>query len=86
MYVTATHRNRGFGRSLMEAAIAAATARPEVVVLTLTLTEGNERALRLYESLGFAIWGIEPMAIRSESGLRGKVHMALPLRRPTVAA
>jgi GNAT superfamily N-acetyltransferase len=86
MYVTATHRNRGFGRLLMEAAIAAATARPEVLVLTLTLTEGNERALRLYQSLGFSVWGIEPMAIRAESGLRGKVHMAVPLRKLPVAA
>lgn len=86
MYVTPAHRNRGFGRLLMEAAIAAATARPEILVLTLTLTEGNERALRLYQSLGFSIWGIEPLAIRADLGLRGKVHMALPLRQPTVAA
>jgi GNAT superfamily N-acetyltransferase len=86
MYVTASHRSRGVGRSLMQAAIAAASARQEVLVLTLTLTEGNEPALRLYQSLGFAIWGIEPLAIRAESGIKGKVHMALVLRQPTVAA
>jgi GNAT superfamily N-acetyltransferase len=86
MYVTASHRARGVGRSLMQAAIAAASARPEVLVLTLTLTEGNEPALRLYQSLGFSIWGIEPLAIRSNSGIKGKVHMALVLRQPTVAA
>jgi GNAT superfamily N-acetyltransferase len=86
MYVTASHRSRGVGRSLMQAAIAAASARQEVFVLTLTLTEGNEPALRLYHSLGFAIWGIEPIAIRTESGIKGKVHMALVLRQPTVAA
>jgi len=86
MYVTASHRARGVGRSLMQAAIAAASGRSEVLVLTLTLTEGNEPALRLYQSLGFVIWGIEPLAIRAESGIKGKVHMALVLRQPTVAA
>ena len=86
MYVTASNRARGVGRSLMQAAIAAASARPEVMVLTLTLTEGNEPALRLYQSLGFAIWGVEPLAIRTESSIKGKVHMALVLRQSTVAA
>jgi ribosomal protein S18 acetylase RimI-like enzyme len=70
----------------MEAAVAAARARQEISVLTLTLTEGNEPALRLYRSLGFEVWGIEPVAIRMESGIKGKVHMSLVLPQPTVAA
>jgi ribosomal protein S18 acetylase RimI-like enzyme len=86
MYVMPLYRSLGVGRSLMEAAVAAARARQEISVLTLTLTEGNEPALRLYRSLGFEVWGIEPMAIRTASGIKGKVHMSLVLPQPSVAA
>jgi ribosomal protein S18 acetylase RimI-like enzyme len=86
MYVKPAYRSKGIGRALMAAVIEAARARPEVLVLTLTLTEGNESALRLYRSVGFQVWGVEPTAIRTESGIKGKVHMSLPLLRPTAAA
>lgn len=79
MYVQPAQRGRGLGRALMQAAIAAASARPELRVLTLTLTEGNAAAQRLYESVGFAAWGTQPLAIRTARGLTGKVHMALGL-------
>lgn len=86
MYVKPAHRSKGAGRSLIAAAIEAANAKPEILVLTLTLTEGNEAALRLYRSVGFEVWGIEPKAIRTESGLKGKVHMSLELLKPTAVA
>ena len=86
MYVKPARRSKGAGRSLLTAVIEAASARPEVLVLTLTLTEGNDPALRLYRSVGFEAWGIEPKAIRTESGLKGKVHMSIALPRPTAAA
>jgi len=54
--------------------------------LNLTLTEGNEPALRLYRSVGFVTWGIQAEAIRTEAGLKGKVHMSLALPRPRSAA
>lgn len=79
MYVQPSQRGKGIGLALMKAAIAAATSRPEVLTLTLTLTEGNDPALRLYRAVGFVIWGTQPHAIRTESGLKGKVHMSLPL-------
>ncbi|NUP86292.1 MAG: GNAT family N-acetyltransferase [Burkholderiaceae bacterium] len=80
MYVQPLRRARGVGKLLMAAAIAAARLRPEVCMLSLTLTEGNEPALRLYRAVGFTTWGIEPMAIRTDSGFKGKVHMSLALR------
>ncbi len=86
MYVRPSHRAQGVGRSLMAATIAAALDRPAVRMLTLTLTEGNEAALRLYRSVGFCVWGIEPLAINTESGFKGKVHMSLALGQPAVAA
>lgn len=89
MYVQAAQRGRGVGLALMQAAIAAASARPEVLMLNLTLTEGNEPALRLYRSVGFVSWGTQPRAIRTDSGtdggkdgsFKGKVHMSLALAR-----
>ncbi len=86
MYVQPTHRGKGIGVALMKAAIAAAAARPEIIALTLTLTEGNERALRLYHSVGFISWGTQPNAIRTESGLKGKVHMSLAVQGNRAAA
>lgn len=81
MYVQAAQRGRGVGLALMQAAIAAAGARTEVLALNLMLTEGNEPALRLYRSVGFVSWGTQPQAIRTDSGLKGKVHMSLALAK-----
>ena len=43
--------------------------------LVLTDTGGNESAIRLYESVGFEAFGIEPRAILTPAGFRSKVHM-----------
>jgi RimJ/RimL family protein N-acetyltransferase len=82
MYVRPAARRHGAGALLMQAALAAALARPGLQVLRLTVTEGNEAAIRLYESIGFCAWGVEPHAIRTPTGYKGKVHMAL-LLHPT---
>jgi RimJ/RimL family protein N-acetyltransferase len=49
------------------------------------VTEGNEPAIRLYQSLGFRAWGTEPQAIRTPGGFRGKVHMMMSLGGPAGA-
>lgn len=82
MYVQPAERRRRVGLALMHAALAAARERPHLVALRLTATEGNDAAIRLYESVGFRAWGVEPMAIRTPRGLVGKVHMALLLAAP----
>jgi GNAT superfamily N-acetyltransferase len=76
MYVRPAYRGRGVGMALLQAAAQAAAERPGIRVLTLTLTEGNEPAMRLYLAAGFAVWGVEPLAIGTEAGYRGKVHMS----------
>ncbi len=86
LYVQPAARGRGVGLALMQAAIAAASARSEVLALNLTLTEGNAAALRLYRACGFVAWGTQPHAIRTASGLQGKVHMVLALPRLHAAA
>jgi RimJ/RimL family protein N-acetyltransferase len=79
MYVKAEARRKGAGLLLMQAAIAAASARPNLRQLRLTVTEGNDAAIRLYQSVGFVAWGTEPMAIHTSTGYKAKVHMALVL-------
>ena len=83
VYVQERHRNDGLGRQLVSKALEAVRARPHVRVVTLTVTESNEPALRLYEGVGFRRFGVEPMAIATPTGLASKVHMALELSPTT---
>lgn len=84
-FVRESCRGLGAGGELVRAALDAAKARPEVRVMTLTVTEGNEPAVRLYERHGFRQFGVEPMAIATPEGYKSKVHMWLPLRAPGTA-
>ena len=86
MYIRPAARRLGAGAKLMQAAISAARARPGLRVLRLTVTQGNEAAVRLYESVGFSAWGVEPMAILTPSGYKAKVHMAMQLAGSETAA
>jgi len=79
MYVMPHARGRGIARSLMQAAMAHASARNGVTVIQLEVTHGNAAATALYESLGFQAYGIEPMAVRTPGGYRAKVHMWCPI-------
>ena len=80
MYVSPTARGTGAGRALLAAIVKYARAKPDLLQLTLTVTEGNEPALSLYRGAGFRAFGVEPMAILTPSGYKGKVHMWLPLQ------
>jgi len=77
MAVRPEARGRGIGRALVEAVVAHARARPGTEVVTLTVTEGNAPAERLYAACGFRAFGTEPLAIRTDDGFAGKVHMWL---------
>ena len=79
-------RRSGAGRALLDAAVEYARAKVGTLVLTLTVTEGNDAAATLYRSVGFRAFGVEPMAILTPSGYKGKVHMWLPLQRGSTAA
>jgi RimJ/RimL family protein N-acetyltransferase len=79
MFVSEALRGRGAGRALLHAALEAAASRPGVLVITLTVTEGNAPAIALYESCAFKAFGVEPMAIRTPGGFKSKVHMWLRL-------
>ncbi len=84
MFVVESARRQGVANALVRAALDITAARPGVLVVTLTATEGNGPAITLYETFGFKTFGTEPMAIATPQGLRSKVHMWLPLHaRPT---
>jgi ribosomal protein S18 acetylase RimI-like enzyme len=63
MAVAAAARGRGAGRALVEAVLDDARAAG-LVTMTLTVTDGNVPAERLYARCGFARIGLEPMALR----------------------
>ena len=63
MAVVAAARGRGAGRALVEAVTADARAAG-VLTMTLTVTDGNGAAERLYARCGFERIGLEPMAVR----------------------
>ena len=75
MFVLPEQRGHGLGRSLVNAALRHAQSRPGSVLMQLVLTGGNAPAQRLYESCGFAVFGIEPMGLCIDRGYRDKVHM-----------
>ena len=79
MYVREHVRGQGVGRSLLQAALRHASQRPHLQTVTLTVTEGNEPAIRMYRDAGFEAWGTQPLAIATPSGLLGKVHMSYKL-------
>jgi ribosomal protein S18 acetylase RimI-like enzyme len=76
MYVQAAARRLGIGRALLQAALAHAAARPGVEVVELTVTEGNASAIAMYAAAGFQTWGMQPWAIATPSGVKGKAHMS----------
>jgi len=76
-------RGRGFGRTLAEAVVAHALAVGAHKV-ELEVWPDNERAIRLYRSLGFVVEGHRRDHHRRRDGtLRSSVIMARLLRRPT---
>ena len=64
VYVAPEHRGQGVARSLMRAAIARATALPELEYLSLSVGLRNEAARNFYLSLGFSSYGVDRRAIK----------------------
>lgn len=78
MYVAPEVGGQGVGRALLDALIAHARQNG-LESLVLTVTDGNERATRLYEAAGFRSFGVEPDAIRVAGRPYAKNHMHLQL-------
>jgi RimJ/RimL family protein N-acetyltransferase len=79
MMVRPGWQGRGVGAALVDAALAEARGPARLEVLTLTVTDGNGAAVRLYERAGFVPFGTLQKALRIGERYHAKVHMALHL-------
>ena len=81
MYVPPAFRHQGVGRELVLATLEHAKTRPGVVLVQLTVTQGNAGARALYERCGFVPFGVEPLAVLVGPEFVSKVHMWCDLQR-----
>lgn len=79
VYVTPGARGRGLGRAVVQRVIAHARSWPGVERVHLSVSENSPEAHALYQSLGFAAWGIEPDCLRVGEASFAEVHMSLRL-------
>jgi ribosomal protein S18 acetylase RimI-like enzyme len=64
MYVAPEQRGHGVGKALVAEAIAQARTIPELEQLLLAVVTTNTAARRLYRSLGFEVYGVQPRALK----------------------
>jgi RimJ/RimL family protein N-acetyltransferase len=76
-FVLDAHRGRGLGLALVRAAIDAARGWPGVTQVDLGVETTRAAAVRLYEELGFRIWGTEPGALAHAGRLHDEHRMRL---------
>ncbi len=77
LYVDPQVRRKGVGRALLSHAIATAQGMRGLRQLRLSVTAANQSAVRLYQSLGFSIYGREEDALH----VRGVFYAELLLAR-----
>jgi ribosomal protein S18 acetylase RimI-like enzyme len=83
VYVAPTWRGTGLARALTARLIAEARAGG-LILLTLSVTIGNETARRLYLDAGFTPYGVEPASLMIGSDLLDAELMALYLDQTIV--
>jgi ribosomal protein S18 acetylase RimI-like enzyme len=83
MYVSPEGRGQGIGKRLMEAAIEWANGQAGVRQIHLVVSSRTPVARRMYQSLGFSVWGTEPAALCINGELVDDEHMVRFLR-PTI--
>ena len=78
VYLVPKVRHSGLAAALMDVLITHARDS-KLIVLTLTVTVGNESARRLYLNAGFTVYGVEPAGLRIGADLLDEELMALRL-------
>ena len=81
MFVLPQARGSGAGRFLLNQIVKAARHVEELEQINLTVLSHNERAKRLYESLGFEAFSHEKRAVKGEVGFFDETQMVLFLAR-----
>jgi len=79
VYTSPSARGLGLGRRVVVEAIAIARGWDGVAGVCLSVSERTPAAVALYETLGFARWGVEPDATRIGGESACEIHMRLML-------
>ncbi|MDX8045256.1 GNAT family N-acetyltransferase [Gracilibacillus sp. S3-1-1] len=77
MYVKPEARRQGIAQALVTTVIEQARQMSEVEQLYLSVVTSNEPAKRLYQSLGFAVFGTEKRALKIDNVYYDEEHMVL---------
>lgn len=78
VYTTPSARRQGVSRAVLERLIEHARSMEGIEVLQLSVSAEAPGAQRLYEGLGFRVWGTEPRALANEGRQVDEVHMWRP--------
>ncbi len=77
VYVSPEHRRKGVGRLVLTQLLEAGRALPGLDCAFLSVTLSQESARRLYLSLGFRPFGVEPRAVKVDGCYVDQEHMVL---------
>jgi ribosomal protein S18 acetylase RimI-like enzyme len=77
MYVSPEKQGLGIGKALLQELIKKAKDSQDIEQLLLTVVSTNNRAKKLYSSLGFEVFGIEKKAMKIEKAYFDEEHMVL---------
>jgi RimJ/RimL family protein N-acetyltransferase len=80
MFVQPDSRRQHLGEQLLRAAINHARTLEGVTAVYLGVADTAEAARRVYEKVGFTVWGVDPDAIRIQGRSFSEHHMVLTLR------
>ena len=79
MYVKPEYRRKGLGKSLMNELIKEAKKCDGLEQIRLTVVSNNTSAKKLYQSLGFEIYGVEKNALKFNHQYFDEDLMVLPI-------
>jgi ribosomal protein S18 acetylase RimI-like enzyme len=80
VYITKSHRGRGIGNKLMDAALAEIRKMPGVVKIELAVNPAQKAARRLYRKYGFKVTGRVTKAIRVDGVFYDELMMEKHLK------
>ncbi len=80
MYVQSDCRQKGIGRALLREAIDHIKDRLKCLIANITVESNNISAIKLYESMGFKLWGNEPKAMCWNGQYFDEYHLSLLLQ------
>ena len=80
MYVNENHRGKGIGRLLLTSLIDRLSSFPQITTIRLGVTETQDPARTLYESVGFRVVGKEEQSIVVDDRYYDELIMELRVR------